>query len=67
MFLLSIPKNRIISIPDITLLQGAKATLVGEKNTDLRLTALSGKAQIELPEKLAYQHAFLIKISGLAD
>jgi hypothetical protein len=34
---------------------------------DLRRTALSGKAQIELPEKLAYQHAFLIKISGLAD
>jgi alpha-L-fucosidase len=67
MFLLSTPKNRIIPIPDITLAQGSKATLVGEKNTDLRLTVLPGKAQIELPEKLAYRNAFLIKITGLAE
>jgi alpha-L-fucosidase len=67
MFLLSTPKNRIIPIPDITLAQGSKATLVGEKNTDLRLTVLPGRAQIELPEKLAYRNAFLIKITGLAE
>lgn len=66
-FFLTNPKNRIINIPDCVLAQGAKAILVGEKNQELRMTKMDNKVQIELPQKLAYTNAFLVKISGLAN
>lgn len=57
----------MITIPDCTLAKDAKAILVGEKNEVLKLTIMQDKAQIELPEKLAYTTAFLVKISGLKE
>jgi alpha-L-fucosidase len=66
-FFLTPPKNRTILIPHCSVEKGTKAILVGEKNTELRLTSLTGKVQVELPEKLAYTSAFLVKIVGLVD
>jgi alpha-L-fucosidase len=66
-FFLARPKNRMINIPDCVLKKGAKAILVGEKNEELPLVRMEDKVQIELPEKLAYTNAFLVKISGLVD
>lgn len=66
-FFLAPPKNKTIAIPDCVLAKGAKATLVGEKNKELRLVRMQDKVQLELPGKLDYKDAFLVKISGLAD
>jgi alpha-L-fucosidase len=66
-FFLSTPKNKRITILDCVLAKGAKVTLVGEKKEELRWQRMGDKVQIELPEKLGYTTAFLVKISGLAE
>ena len=66
-YFLSVPKNRSITIPDCKVLNDAKAILTGDQSQEIRLTKMSEAVQIELPKKLAYTNAFMVKISGLEE
>jgi alpha-L-fucosidase len=66
-FFLGNPTNRKIIIPDCVVAKGAKAILVGEKGKELKLIGMQDKVQIELPGKLEYTSAFMVKITGLAE
>ncbi|HUP13430.1 MAG TPA: alpha-L-fucosidase, partial [Niastella sp.] len=66
-YFFSIPKNRTITIPACKLDNGAKAVLVGENEESVRLKTGQSSVLIELPKKLSFTYAFLVKISGLQD
>jgi alpha-L-fucosidase len=66
-YFLSSPKIRSVSIPECRLATGAKATLVGENNEDIKLVKKTGSVQIELPKNLSYTNPFMVKISGLEE